>query len=202
MGETGPPLVIVVSGPSGVGKDALVDRIVESSEQFARPVTMTTRPPRPGEVPGRDYIFVTAGEFQRHLESGELLEHAEIYEKGQYGLPREELRRALDTGRDVILRVDVQGVASLRDLIPAAIFVMLVPDSLEHLETHLRARGEMHDDGDRERRLAEAGREMARRDLFDYVVVNVEGELDVAVERVLAIAAEERARPDRAPVVV
>ena len=95
-----PPLVVVVSGPSGVGKDALVDRILDSSRQFIRPVTMTTRAPRPGEVDGRDYIFVTREEFERRLRAGELLEHAEIYGKGLYGLPREQLRRALATGCD------------------------------------------------------------------------------------------------------
>jgi guanylate kinase len=199
--EAGPPLLLVVSGPSGVGKDVVLDRILESTKQFVRPVTMTTRAPRPSEMNGRDYIFVTDEEFRRHLEAGELLEHAEIYGKGLYGLPRAQLRRALEKG-DAILRMDVQGVASLRELLPTAVFVMLVPDSLEHLERHLRARGEIHDETDRARRLAEAEREMQRRDLFDHVVVNVEGDLDTTVERVLRIAEKERRRPGRKPVVV
>ena len=200
MGEAPPPLVIVVSGPSGAGKDALVDRILEVSQQFVRPVTMTTRPPRPGEVPGRDYIFVSPEEFHRHLEAGGLLEHARVYGNHLYGLPREQLRRAIESGRDVIVRVDVQGVASLRSLIPGAIFIMLAPDDLGHLERRLRERATGA--GDLQRRLAAAERELARRDLFDRVVVNVEGDLGAAVERVLAIAAEERARPGRTPVVV
>ncbi len=199
--EATPPLLLVISGPSGVGKDAVVDRILASTKQFVRPVTMTTRAPRPSEVDGQDYVFVTEAEFRRHLEAGDLLEHAEIYDKGLYGLPREQLRRALAAG-DAIVRIDVQGVASLRGLLPAAIFVMLVPDSMEHLERHLIERGEAHDDADRARRLREAEHEMQHDELFDYVVVNVEGDLDATVRRILAIADEERARPGRKPVVV
>ncbi len=161
---------------------------------------MTTRPPRPSEVDGQDYVFVTAEEFRRRLEEGDLVEHAEIYGK-YYGLPREHLRRALAEG-DAIVRIDVQGAATLRGLLPEAVFIMLVPDSLEHLERRLIERGEAHDDADRDRRLAEAEREMQQQELFDYVVVNAEGDLDATVAHILDIAAEERARPDRKPVVV
>jgi guanylate kinase len=163
---------------------------------------MTTRDPRPGEVPGRDYLFVSREEFERRLALGELLEHAENYGKGLYGLPREQLREALATGCDAIVRVDVQGVAALRELLPDALFIMLVPDDLGSLERRLRERGEAHDEDDLRRRLAEAEREMAQRDLFHHVVVNVDGDLDATVHRVLDVIAEERARPDRTPVVV
>src|SRR5688572_19296634 len=105
-----PPLVVVVSGPSGVGKDALLARIRERTDAFAVPVTMTTRAPRDGEVQGRDYIFVTHDEFANALAVGELLEHAEVY-GNSYGVPRSQLRGALGAGRDVIMRVDVQGAA-------------------------------------------------------------------------------------------
>jgi guanylate kinase len=185
-----------------VGKDALVDRLIERGG-FARPVTMTTREPRPDEVDGQDYIFTTEQAFRRYLAAGELLEHAEIYGKGLYGVPREQLRRALATGQDVVVRIDVQGVASLQRLIPDAVFVMLVPDDLKNLEKHLRARAEYsHDEADIQRRLAEAEQEMARGDRFDHVVVNVEGDLDATVAAVLAIAAAERADPERKPVIV
>jgi guanylate kinase len=202
LGDGHPPLVVVVSGPSGVGKDALVDRILASSCHFVRPVTMTTRAPRPTEVPGRDYIFVSREDFERHLAAGELLEHAQIYGKGMYGLPREQLRRALATGCDAIVRVDVQGVAALRALLPGALFIMLVPDDLGSLERRLRERGEAHDEGDLGSRMAEAEREMAQEHLFDHVIVNVEGGLDATVQRVLDVIAQERARPGRSPVVV
>jgi guanylate kinase len=202
LDEEHPPLVVVVSGPSGVGKDALVDRILASSQQFVRPVTMTTRAPRAGEVPGRDYIFVEREEFERRHAAGDLLEHAEIYGKGLYGLPREQLRRALETGRDAIVRIDVQGVASLRALIPGAIFIMLTPDDPAHLERRLRERGEAHDAADLKRRLEEAERELAQHDLFDHIVVNVEGDLDATVARVIEIVAAERARSGRQPIAV
>jgi len=100
------------------------------------------------------------------------------------------------------VRVDVQGVASLRTLLPGAIYVMLVSDDMAHLERRLRERGEAHDEADLRRRLEEAEQEMARRDLFDHVVVNVEGDLDATVQRVLDLVAAERARPGRVPVAV
>jgi guanylate kinase len=163
---------------------------------------MTTRAPRAGEVAGQDYIFVSPEQFEQRLAAGELLEHAEIYGKGLYGLPREQLRRVLATGCDAIVRIDVQGVAALRNLIPGGLFIMLVPDALASLERRLRARGEAHDEDDVRRRLAEAEREMAQHELFDHVVVNVEGDLDATVQRVLDIVAEEHTRPGRLSVTV
>lgn len=170
------------------------------SDRLVRPVTMTTRPPRPGEVHGREYVFATVDEFERHVEAGELLEHASIY-GNLYGLPRDQLRRALEVG-DALVRVDVQGAASLRKIVPDAVYVMLVPDSIDHLGRRLRARGEAHDEQDLRRRLIEAERELARDDLFDHIVVNVEGDLDATVRRVLQIVATERTRSDRAPATV
>ena len=101
------PVIILVSGPSGVGKDSVIAR-VRKRATFAVPVTMTTRPPRPGEVEGRDYYFVSREQFLAHLEADALLEHAEVY-GNLYGVPRSEWPRVLATGQDVIVRVDVQG---------------------------------------------------------------------------------------------
>lgn len=185
-------LVVVISGPSGVGKDTLVDRLIEEHPEFARPVTMTTRAPRDGERDGHDYLFVTPEEFERHVRDGDMLEAAHIY-GNMYGVPRAELERALQSG-DAVLRVDVQGVAALRKLLPSAVYVMLVPDTFEHLERRLRERGEAHDAADLERRIAAAAEELARTDLFDYVVENVEGGLARTIDRVLAIVAAERER--------
>ena len=197
-----PPLLLVVSGPSGVGKDALLARIRErdpSGDGFAVPVTMTTRAPRDGEVDGVDYLFVSVEEFQRQLDAGELLEHAQVY-GSLYGVPRSQLREALAAGRDVIMRVDVQGAATLRRRLPGAVFVFLAPDDPRRLEARLRQRG--MDERAVSLRLETAERELAQRDRFDHVVVNVEGDLDGAVDRVLAIVAQERARPGRRPVEV
>ena len=198
MDDARPPLLLVISGPSGVGKDALVERILELRPEFKRPVTMTTRAPRETETDGVHYVFVSPEEFRANLEAGELLEHAEVYGSGSYGLPRAQLRRALEAG-DAIVRVDIQGVEALRGLLPGALFVMLVPGSIDDLERHLRERGGAHAEADLRSRLEAAEREMARSDLFHHVVQNVEGDLDGTVARVLAIADEERARPDRPP---
>jgi len=187
-----PHLVVVISGPSGVGKDTLVDRLLAEHPEFARPVTMTTRTPRAGEVDGRDYLFVTPEEFQRRVDAGDMLEHACIY-GNMYGVPRAGLERAVESG-DAVLRVDVQGVASLRKLLPSAVYVMLVPDTFEHLERRLRERGEAHDDGDLERRIAAAAEELTRTDLFDHILENVEGDLDGTIARVIAIVNAERQR--------
>ena len=206
MPDRPPPLLIVVSGPSGVGKDALLAGIRARDaeggggmEAFAVPVTMTTRAPRDGEVDGVDYRFVSAEEFERRLWAGELLEHAQVYGHS-YGVPRSELRGALAAGRDVMMRVDVQGAATLRRLLPGALFLFLAPDDPRQLEARLRERG--MDDATLRRRLDTAERELARRDQFDHVVVNVDGDLDGTVERVLAIVERERARPGRKPVEV
>lgn len=190
------PLIVVVSGPSGVGKDALLARIRQRIDAFAVPVTMTTRAPRDGEVDGRDYLFVTDDAFRRALEAGELLEHAEVYGHA-YGVPRSQLRAALAAGRDVLMRVDVQGAATLRRLLPGALFIFLAPPDDGALEAHLRARGD--DPASIPRRLAAAAREVAASAQFDYVVTNVEGNLEAAVDRVLAIVAAERERPGRRP---
>ncbi|MBM4416556.1 MAG: guanylate kinase [Chloroflexi bacterium] len=190
-------MVVVLSGPSGVGKDAVLERL---RGRFAVPATMTTRPPRPGEVPGRDYLFVSAAEFERELAAGDLLEHAVVYDRA-YGVPRAQLRAALASGRDVAMRVDVQGAATLRALLPGALFVFLVPDEPSRLEAHLRARG-ADDEAALRLRLVTAERELAERTHFDHVLVNVEGDLDGTVAALLELVEADRARPERRAVVV
>ena len=194
-----PPLIVVVSGPSGVGKDALLARVTERDERFAVPVTMTTRAPRSDEVDGVDYLFVSNAEFRRRLEASELLEHAQVYGR-LYGVPRSQLRSALASGRDVIMRVDVQGAATLRRVLPDAVFVFVMPEDIARLEDRLRERGT--EAPTLRRRMDEVERELAQRERFDHVVVNVEGDLDGTASRVLAIVEAERARPGRAAVEV
>jgi guanylate kinase len=186
------PLLIVISGPSGVGKDSLIQRLKERGCTLHFVVTATDRPPRPGEVHGVDYFFLTAAEFLRMEGEGELLEHAIVY--GQHkGVPKQHVREALASGKDVIMRVDVQGAATIRRLVPGAVLIFLTTSSEEELVQRLRARG-----GDSpeqlQKRIATAREEMKRLPEFDYVVVNRDGELDQAVDDVVAIIKAEHCR--------
>ncbi len=194
------PLVVVLSGPSGAGKDAVMRRLRERGFPVAVPATMTTRTPREGEVDGVHHVFVARDEFLHNVESGELLEHAEVY-GNLYGVPRSQVRQALATGNDVFIRVDVQGAASLRTVLPGALSIFIVPESPDRLAEHLNGRGTETPE-ERQRRLAAAEREVHEATHFDHVVTNLEGDLDATVDTVWALVEAERARPDRAPVEV
>ena len=196
--STTPPLLAVISGPSGVGKDAVMSALL-AGDDFARPVTMTTRPPRPGEADGVHYVFASGEAFRAAVRSGELLEHAEVHGR-LYGTPRTQLRSALGSGRDVLLQVDVQGAIAIREAIPEARLLFIAPESLEQIEQRLRERGAPPIE--RALRLASARAELEQQDAFDAVIVNTEGDLEGTVARVRAWIAQERARPGRRPVEV
>jgi guanylate kinase len=186
------PLLIVISGTPGAGKDSVVQCLKEREHPFHFVVTATDRPPRPGEVHGVDYFFLTTEEFTGLIEKGELLEHALVY--GQHkGIPKQQVQQALASGKDVVMRIDVQGAATIRRLAPEAVLIFLTAASEEELERRLRKRG-----GDSPEQLAQrldiARQEMARLPEFDYVVVNREGELDRAVDDVLTIVRAEHCR--------
>ena len=168
-------------------------------DEFARPVTMTTRTPRPEEVDGVHYVFATDEAFLAAAESGELVEHAEVHGR-RYGTPRAQLRRALASGRDVLLQVDVQGAMSIRAAVPGALLLFIAPESLDQLDGHLRERGA--DEAERARRLETARGELARVGAFDHSIVNVEGDLEGTVARVREWIASERSRPGRAAIEV
>jgi len=187
-----PPLLIVISGPSGVGKDALVRRMKERGFPFYFVVTATDRPPRPDELHGRDYLFYTTAEFEQMIAAGELLEHACVY--GQYkGIPKAHIRQALRSGQDVVMRLDVQGAATVRALIPEAITIFLSCESEEELIARLRRRRTESEEA-LQRRLETARREMACIPGFDYLVVNRRDALDEAVDDVVAIIRAEHCR--------
>jgi guanylate kinase len=191
-------LLVVVSGPSGVGKDAVLARLrpMIPSAHFA--VTATTRPRRSRERNGVDYHFLTSEEYDRILAEDGFLEHAVVYGHG-YGVPKAQVREALEGGQDVIVRVDVQGAATIKRLVPGAVFIFLAPASLEELEERLRRR-HTEADPDLRLRLDTARQEMARQEMFDHVVVNREGGLEEAVSRTLAIIAAEKQRKERPPI--
>jgi guanylate kinase len=186
------PIMVVISGPSGVGKDSLVRRMQEQGFPFCFVVTATDRSPRPEERNGHDYYFYSTDEFEQMIDRGEMLEHARVY--GQHkGIPKAHVRHALNSGQDVVLRVDVQGAASVKALIPAAITIFVTCESEEELFCRLRARQSESDDMLRER-LAIARQELARIAGFDYLVVNRRHGLDAAVADVLAIIQAEHCR--------
>jgi guanylate kinase len=187
-----PALLIVISGPSGVGKDSVVGRMKEQARPFHFVVTATDRPPRPNEVNGRDYYFYTTKEFEEMIVAGKLLEHACVY--GQYkGIPRDHVRDALASGQDVVMRVDVQGADTVKRLIPEAITVFLTCESEEELIARLRKRRTESEEA-LQKRVETAHLEMARIPEFDYVVVNRRDELDQAVDDVAAIIQAEHCR--------
>jgi guanylate kinase len=188
---SGRPLLVVLSGPSGVGKDETVKALRKRDFPVAVAITATTRPPRPGEQQGVDYLFVSEEEFQRMLREGELLEWATVY-GNHYGVPRGPIREAMAKGRTVIVKTDVQGAATIRALAPEALLVFLAPPTFEALERRLRNRGGL-DEASIRRRLADAAKEMQRTDEFDYIVINHDDALEAAVDRIQQILAEEAA---------
>ncbi len=186
------PLLIVISGPSGAGKDTVIQRMKERGLPFHFVVTATTRPPREGEVHGRDYFFLSREEFERMIANDELIEYAVVYQDYK-GVPREQIRQALASGKDVVMRVDVQGAATIRKLAPQAVFIFLVPRNEEEMERRLRQR--QHDPReDLTLRLATARQELQRAVEFDYVIVNADGHLDETVDTVEAIIRAEHHR--------
>lgn len=196
-GAAGAQLVII-SGPSGVGKDTIIEALRRrpAARDFHYVVTCTTRARRPGEVDGRNYQFLDRDRFGRLRDAGEFLEANQVH--GQwYGTPRGQVRDALAAGRDVILKIDVQGAQVIKETIPDALLIFLVPPSLEDLFQRLRSRATETAD-QLELRQRNAAIELARQDDYDYVVTNETGQVERTAERIDEIIAEQRLRhPDR-----
>ncbi|OAQ20385.1 guanylate kinase [Thermosulfurimonas dismutans] len=186
-------LLLVISAPSGAGKTTLCRLLIERAG-FSFSVSHTTRSPRSGEVEGRDYYFVDRKTFEEMIRKGEFLEWAEVH-GNLYGTSWEEVNRRLSSGQDLLLDIDVQGASQVRKRLGSrAIFVFIMPPSLEELERRLRGRG-TEDEITVARRLARAREEMNYASWFDYVVVN--DEVERAFEDLLAIVRAERCRPFR-----
>lgn len=191
-------LLAIISGPSGVGKDTVIAALRERhpDDDFHYVVTCTTRPRRPDEIDGVNYRFLTMERFLQLRDSGELLEWAEVH-GNWYGTPREEVRSWLAAGRDVILKIDVQGAATIKEQVPDALLVFLVPPSLEELFGRLVSRATESAD-QLEVRQRNAAIELARQGDYDYIVVNETGEIERTAERIdRIIAIEKRKHPTR-----
>ena len=189
------PLLIVISGPSGVGKDTVLERMKERELPFHFVITATTRPKRENEVHGKDYFFVSKDEFARMIEADELLEYAIVYNDYK-GIPKQQVREALTSGKDVVMRIDVQGAATIRKLAPEAMLIFLTTTGEEEMVNRLKARKSENSEG-LALRIATALQELKRIDEFDYVVVNSDFHLDETVDTLVAIiqAEHHRVRP-------
>lgn len=191
-----PPLVVVLSGPSGAGKDSVLRAALERDPLLATVVTAKTRPPRPGEQHGVHQLFLSDEEFQALLDEGGFLEHALVYGH-RSGVPRDPVVRLIAEGKTVVLRTDVQGARTLRRAIPAALLIFLTAPTLDVLAGRMRARGG-DDAAEMAKRLAIAEEEMAQAAWFDVVIENADDSLERAVDELLAVIARERDRPGRA----
>ena len=186
------PLFIVLSGPSGAGKDAILTRMKESDYPLEYITTVTTRPRRAKERDNIDYHFISTERFQEMITGNELLEWANVY-GNRYGVPKQPVKQALDKGQDIIVKVDIQGAATIKKILPEAVFIFLMPASIEELATRLNQR-HTESPSNLALRTETAEEEIKQLPLFNYVVVNKRDEIDLAVSDIEAIITAEKCR--------
>ena len=186
------PLLIVISGPSGVGKDTVVHHMMERKLDFHFVITATTRLPRQDEVHGVDYFFYSKEEFAEMIDRDELLECALVYNDYK-GIPKAQVREALASGKDVVMRLDVQGAATIRNLCPDALMIFLSTESEDELVNRLLSR-KTEAPEELKLRIATARKELNRVDEFDYIVINRDDQLDKTVDMIEAIIQAEHQR--------
>ena len=187
-----PPLLVILSGPSGVGKDAALVELKKLDRPWYFAVTATTRKKREGEQDGVDYIFLDEETFSKMRERDEFLECAQVYGRW-YGVPRNQVRNGLKSGRDVILKIDVQGAETVRSVVPEAVSIFMLPASLDELRARLAGRM-TESSSEMELRLQVAEEELARISDFDYRVVNRDNCLEQAILYIDAIISAEKCR--------
>jgi guanylate kinase len=186
------PLLIVISGPSGVGKDSVLQAMKERNLPFHFVVTTTSRPPRDYEQHGVDYFFISPEEFAQMIEADELLEHAIVYGDNK-GISKKQVSQALASGKDVVMRIDVQGAATIRGISPEALLIFLTTQNEAEMINRLKLRKTETADG-LQNRITTAREELKRKDEFDYVVINRDDHLEEAVDTILAIIRAEHHR--------
>lgn len=186
-------ILFVVSSPSGGGKGTLIQRVLNKVPNLSYSVSFTTRAPRSGEVDGREYFFVTPEDFERMAKANEFLEWAHVHSK-LYGTARQQVATEISAGRDIILEVDVQGAASVRELIPDSVSIFILPPSFEVLKLRLQARGTDSPE-ELDLRLRNAPAELKHHSAFEYLILN--DDVDRAAAQMTAIVHAERARLSR-----
>jgi guanylate kinase len=186
------PLFVVLSGLSGAGKDAVLAGLRLADLPLFISVSATTRARRAGEKDGFDYHFVSRERFRELIDGGELLEWANVY-GNDYGIPRGPVRQALQKGKDVIVKIDVQGAATIKKIVPQAVFIFMVTPYMEELEKRLKER-RTENSADLELRLKTAAEELRQLPMFDYIVVNRPGEINQAIADIIAIIKAEKCR--------
>lgn len=197
MPEPDPPIVAVLSGPSGAGKDTILHGAMDLDPSLATVATAKTRPPRRGEVHGVHHQFLSEREFDEWLAAGRFLEHATVYGH-RSGVPREAVEAQLQLGKSVIIRTDVQGARTLRERLPDALLVFVTVPDASVLRGRMLRRG-TDSEADMEVRLAEAEAEMSEASWFDAVIMNEDGRERAAAESLVAVIAEARRARAEAP---
>jgi guanylate kinase len=175
--------LILFSGPSGVGKDTVLDIVMNKDKNLQKSISLTTREIRENEVDGKDYYFISFEQFNEMIDNGQVLEFAK-YGSNYYGTPKAPIDKWLDEGRNVILKIEVQGASKIKELYPDSVSIFVLPPSMEELENRLRSRGTESED-DIKKRLDIAKGEVERSKDYDFLVIN--DDLDIASDKVIAI---------------
>jgi len=183
-------VLFVISGPSGVGKGTIRDTLLARLNDIKMSISATTRPPREGEIDGRDYFFMSTEEFSAMIAKGEFLEYAQVY-TNMYGTPEQYVSENLRQGNDVLLEIDIQGAMQVKEKMPQGVFIFIQPPTIEELANRLCSRGKDSEESIA-RRLAACQTEMEEFKHYDYVVVN--DILEDAIEKVSSIIVAERCR--------
>lgn len=190
-------ILLVISGPAGSGKGTVIKSLMENNKEFAYSVSATTRAPRPGEINGKNYHFISREDFCRRIEENGMLEYTE-YCGNLYGTPREEAERALNSGINLILEIEVNGAENIKKLFPKAVLIMLLPPSFAIQESRLRGRGTESEEKILAR-LEQTKAELSKLDCYDYIVYNEDGESKKSTDDIVAIVRAEKLKSQRSP---